>query len=138
MRIAKNIAYTASAMSGGQQKASAIATGSSTATGTTVQATGSSQPKNNSPTSTQQQGISSANQPQTSASSSGNSASIRWILFGVQGSRLSMELEHIEIDNYVNDSHFYRSLRGHYRKHRGQLKLWFSVWRLGFCDGVKV
>lgn len=137
-RLVKNVAYTVSAMSRGQQKTSTNATGLATSAETKVQPTGNGQPKNNPPNPSQQQGMSSASQPHTSASTSGTPSSKRWILFGVQGSRLSMELEHIEIDDYVNDSSFYRSLREHYRQHRGKLKLWFSIWRFGFCDGVKV
>jgi hypothetical protein len=109
--------------------------------GTRGQATGNAQPTgnpSNPPTSNSQpQGTHSAVQPQISSSTSGT-PSTRFILFGVQGSRRSIELEHIEIDDYINDSHFYSSLRKHYRQHRGRLKLWLSIWRLGFCDGVKV
>jgi hypothetical protein len=125
-------------MSGGQQKTSTKATDLPTGVGTKVCATDIGRPDNNSLFPPQQQKTFSASQPHASASTSGDSSSKRWILFGVQGSRLSMELEHIEIDDYVNDSSFYRSLREHYRKHRGQLKLWLSIWQLGFCDGVKV
>lgn len=75
---------------------------------------------------------------QSSISTAGSVLPPRWILFGVQGSRRPIELEHIKIDDYDNDSGFYRSLREHYRKHRGIWKLLFSIWRLDFCDGVKV
>jgi hypothetical protein len=137
-RLVKNVAYTVSVMSRGQQKTSTNASGPAISAGTNVQPTGSGQLKNNPSHPPQHQGTSSAGQPHISASTSSTPSSKRWILFGVQGSRLSMELEHIEIDDYINDSRFYRTLREHYQKHRGKLKLWFSIWRLGFCDGVKV
>jgi hypothetical protein len=127
-----------SVMSGGLQKTSTNANGLATSAGTNVQPTGNGQLKNNPSSPPQHQGTSSAGQSHISASTSSTPSSNRWILFGVQGSRLSMELEHIEIDDYMNDSRFYRSLREHYQKHRSKLKLWCSIWRLGFCDGVKV
>ena len=60
-----------------------------------------------------------------------------WILFGVQGSRPTLEINHIQITSQSNDSSFYRSLRRCYRDNRGRLKLWFSFWRLDYCEVVK-
>ena len=60
-----------------------------------------------------------------------------WILFGVQGSRPTLEINHIPITSQSNDSSFYRSLRQCYRNNRGRLKLWFSFWRLDYCEVVK-
>ena len=60
-----------------------------------------------------------------------------WVLFGVQGSRRTLEISNIPISNHSNDSSFYRSLRQHYRTNRGRLQLWFSFWRLDYCEVVK-
>lgn len=103
-----------------------------------TQPTQSTQISNNMPPNpSQQPGGTQARRTRRGATSFSQISS-KWILFGVQGSRLSVELEHIEIDEYVNDSSFFRALRQHYRKHRGILKLMFSVWRLGYCDNFKV
>lgn len=61
-----------------------------------------------------------------------------WVIFGVKGSRPVLEIEHIAIDDKTNDSRFYRELRDHYRRNRGRFRLWFSFWRLGYCDVMKV
>ena len=60
-----------------------------------------------------------------------------WVLFGVQGSRRTLEVNHIPVNNHSNDTSLYCSLRQHYRANRGRLRLWFSFWRLDYCEVVK-
>jgi hypothetical protein len=60
------------------------------------------------------------------------------ILFGVKGPNPAFKLEQIEIKNTTNDSNFYDELRKHYRLNRGKFRYWFSFWRLGYCEVVKV
>lgn len=84
-----------------------------------------------------QQGVVVASQQSTAVLAHSATAIQSWILFGVQGSRRTMEISHIPINNQSNDSSLYRSLRQHYRTNRGRLKLWFSFWRLDYCEVVK-
>jgi hypothetical protein len=105
---------------------------------TQVPVTGIAQSMNSGPGPQTQQATPSSSHLKTSSSIPGSSGLQRWILFGVQGSRRSIELEQIAIDDHVQDGRLYRSLRKHYRKYRGTMKLWLSIWRLSFCDGVKV
>lgn len=128
-----------SAASATQQNAPATNAGASINAGQNTQTAGAGQQTPNlSVTSHQQQGPSTASQPQSGGAVIGNNPTQEWILFCVQGSRRSLEVEHILIHDYVNDSSLYRSLREHYRTHRGKLRLWFSVWRFGYCEGMKV
>lgn len=61
-----------------------------------------------------------------------------WILFGVQGSRWCLELEHIKISNFINDPMFFRELRLRYKRHRSWIKMILSPFRFRFCRFVKV
>jgi serine/threonine protein kinase len=104
---------------------------------------GSGQPNHNPPSPSQQQ------QGPSAGSSLGQSnnkplhphlqqATWRWILFGVDAPHHSVNVEHIWIHDSVDDTDFFRSVREHYRKHRGIFNLLFSIRQLGYCDGVKV
>ncbi|CAN9079966.1 unnamed protein product [Alternaria alternata] len=135
-RLADDIKHSFSTLTGGQQETSPTALSSTTTTTTTgVQATTTGQMTVNPQTPAQIPQSSLANQQLTSVSSSGSPPSLRWIIFGTQPYNKTAELEHIEIDDFTNDSRFFRSLRDHYRKHRGLLSRWFSIWRIGACDG---
>ncbi|KAH7075153.1 hypothetical protein FB567DRAFT_632698 [Paraphoma chrysanthemicola] len=147
LQLARNIVYSVSNLMKPRQQTTRGTVVSSATSGTTSQTTSTGQAKKSAPANspskrvpspTQSPGLSpTTNQPQSSASTAGSQSSPRWILFGVQGSRPFIDLEHIKIDDYVNDSSLYRSIIEHYRKHRGKWKLLFSIWRLSFCDGVK-
>jgi len=54
-----------------------------------------------------------------------------WVLFGVQGSRRTLEMNHIPISNTSCDSMLFSMLRQHYRISRGRLRLP----RYGFLSG---
>lgn len=60
------------------------------------------------------------------------------ILFGVKGPSPALKLEQIEIKEVTTDSNFYEELRKRYRLNRGRFRYWFSFWRLGYCEVVKV
>jgi hypothetical protein len=167
-RLARIIVYTVSSLSGHQKATASSAADpvSRATTITTVQGTRMGQSNNDPPSPPQQQGDPSAsacsgppnhNPPSPSqqqqgpltGSSSGQSNNIsphphlqqatwRWILFGVDATHHSVNVEHIWIHDSVDDADFFRSVREHYRKHRGIFKLLFSIWQLGYCDGVKV
>jgi hypothetical protein len=74
----------------------------------------------------------------TSASSSNDASEAQRILFGVQGSRWSLDLEQIHMSSIDNDPAFFRELKIRYRKHRGLLKRIASPFRFRFCKFVKV
>jgi hypothetical protein len=144
-QLAKSIAYTVSSMSGGQQATASSATdpiSRVTTTTTTVQGTRMGQSNNDRLSPPQQQGPSAG----SSLGQSNNKplhphlqqATWRWILFGVDAPHHSVNVEHIWIHDSVDDTDFFRSVREHYRKHRGIFNLLFSIWQLGYCDGVKV
>ena len=61
-----------------------------------------------------------------------------YVLFGVKGSRRTLELEQVEVNKHSDDNSFFQSLRLAYRKHRGFWRYWFSIWQLNHCDFVKV
>ncbi|OAG20525.1 hypothetical protein CC77DRAFT_1020215 [Alternaria alternata] len=138
-RLADDIKYSFSTLTGGQQGTSPTPLGSTTTTTITtgVQATTTGQTTVNPQAPAQIPQSSPANQQLTSVTGSGSRPSLRWIIFGTQPYNKTAELEHIEIDDFTNDSRFFRSLRDHYRKHRGLLSRWFSIWRIGACDGVR-
>ncbi|RYN18368.1 hypothetical protein AA0113_g9767 [Alternaria arborescens] len=137
-RLADDIKHSFSTLTGGQQGTSPTALSSTTTTTTTgVQATTTGRTTVNPQTPAQVPQSFPANQQLTSVSGSGSPPSLRWIIFGTQPYNKTAELEHIEIDDFTNDSRFFRSLRDHYRKHRGLLSRWFSIWRIGACDGVR-
>ena len=66
----------------------------------------------------------------------GNNQSV--VLFGVKGSRITLELAQIDAVKYGKDNLFFLNLREEYKQRRGRLRYWLSVWRLSHCDFVKV
>jgi hypothetical protein len=60
------------------------------------------------------------------------------ILFGVQGSRWSLEVEQINITAVLNDPAFFRELKTRYKKHRSWIKRLVSPFRFRFCRFVKL
>ena len=61
-----------------------------------------------------------------------------YILFGVQGSRRTLTPSQIPINNQSTDSAVFQDLKKCYQTYRGRLRLWFSIWRLEYCEVVKV
>jgi hypothetical protein len=61
-----------------------------------------------------------------------------FVLFGVKGSRRTLELPQIDTKKYNDDRTFFAELRNQYKAYRGFWKYWFSVWGLSYCDFVKV
>lgn len=61
-----------------------------------------------------------------------------WVLFGVQKNRPTLKLAQLNTENYKDDDAFFQALKKKYRKRRGFWKTWFSIWRLSYCDFVKV
>ncbi|GFF25909.1 hypothetical protein IFM61606_09579 [Aspergillus udagawae] len=61
-----------------------------------------------------------------------------WILFGVQGARRTLTPAQISVNDQSTDYSVFQELKESYRTHRGRLRLWFSIWRLEFCEVVKV
>lgn len=93
---------------------------------------GLAQPNSPSPTNASQT-------PHPQAASVQQTASRRtWILLGIQGEKRTMEPAEIQVDEWTTDYHFFKALRLCYRRHRGKLRLWFSIWRLHYCEVVKV
>jgi hypothetical protein len=60
------------------------------------------------------------------------------ILFAIQGSKWSLDLEQIHVSDLLNDPAFFRELRVRYKKHRSLLKRLLSPSRFRFCRFVKV
>ena len=60
------------------------------------------------------------------------------VLFGVKGTRRTLELAQINTLEHKEDEVFFQSLKKEYRRLRGVLRYWFSIWRLKHCDFVKV
>ena len=60
------------------------------------------------------------------------------VLFGVKGARRTLELAQIDTLKHNEDEIFFQSLKKEYRRLRGILRYWFSIWRLRHCDFVKV
>ena len=61
-----------------------------------------------------------------------------YILFGVQGSRRTLTPGQVPINDQSTDSSIFRDLKKCYQIYRGKLRLWFSIWRLEYCEVVKV
>lgn len=61
-----------------------------------------------------------------------------FVLFGVKGTRRTLELAQINARKYLNDNAFFGDMRKQYRELRGFARYWFSIWRLSHCDFVKV
>ncbi|KAK8087878.1 hypothetical protein PG997_002839 [Apiospora hydei] len=59
-----------------------------------------------------------------------------WVLLGVQGQRRTIDPAEILIDQWTTDHQFFKSLKASYRRYRGKLRLWFSIWRLHYCEVV--
>ena len=60
------------------------------------------------------------------------------VLFGVQGSRWSLEIEQIGVTALLNDPAFFRELKTRYKKHRSWIKRLVSPFRFRFCRFVKL
>ncbi|KAI4929398.1 uncharacterized protein J4E92_005062 [Alternaria infectoria] len=60
------------------------------------------------------------------------------VLFGIQGSRWSLEVEQINITAALNDPAFFRELKARYKKHRHWIKRFISPFRFRFCRFVKL
>ncbi|KAL2836694.1 hypothetical protein BJX68DRAFT_259827 [Aspergillus pseudodeflectus] len=60
-----------------------------------------------------------------------------WVLFGVQGARRTLAPAQILINGQSTDHSFFQELRKCYHTNRGRVRLWFSIWRLDFCEVVK-
>jgi hypothetical protein len=61
-----------------------------------------------------------------------------YILFGVQGSRRTLNPGQIRTNNQSTDHSVFQDLKKYYQTHRGRLRIWFSIWRLENCEVVKV
>ncbi|KAL7911036.1 hypothetical protein GGI35DRAFT_332667 [Trichoderma velutinum] len=60
-----------------------------------------------------------------------------WILLGIKGARRTLVPTQIHVTSQTTDSHIFLELKRYYRIYRGRLRLWFSVWRLDYCEVVK-
>lgn len=61
-----------------------------------------------------------------------------WILFGVQGASPILVPAEVLVKSQATDYSVFQDLKRCYQSHRGRLRLWFSIWRLEYCDVVKV
>ena len=61
-----------------------------------------------------------------------------WILLSVKGSRKTLTPAEIPVNSRTTDYTAFQELKTCYQKHRGRLRLWFSIWRLDNCEVVKV
>jgi hypothetical protein len=61
-----------------------------------------------------------------------------FILFGVKGPRRTPGFDQIDAQKYAEDEPFFHDLKKAYKTLRGFWRYWFSVWRLRYCDFVKV
>jgi hypothetical protein len=61
-----------------------------------------------------------------------------FVLFGVKGTRRTLELAQINTKKYTSDKSFFEDMRKEYRYLRGYLRYWFSIWQFSHCDFVKV
>ena len=60
------------------------------------------------------------------------------VLFGVKGPRRTLELAQIDTAQYNQDEAFFAQMKKEYRKHRGSLRYWLSLWQFNHCDFVQV
>jgi hypothetical protein len=60
------------------------------------------------------------------------------ILFAIQGSKWSLDLEEIPVSSLLNDPAFFRELKVRYKKHRSLIKRLVSPFRFRSCKFVKV
>ena len=61
-----------------------------------------------------------------------------WIFFGVQGPRITLEVDQIGGNDLQSDTLFLRQLRRRHFQLRGRLRSYFSFWRLSYWEFVKV
>ncbi len=60
------------------------------------------------------------------------------ILFGIKGSRVTIELAQIDTLKCGRDDLLFWTLKQQYKQRRGKLRSWLSIWQLSHCDFVKV
>lgn len=87
---------------------------------------------------TLRQGSLITNQQDHSAPPGSTGQTNSYILFGVQGSRRTLTPSQISTNGQSTDSSVFQDLRKCYQTHRGKLRIWFSIWRLEYCEVVKV
>lgn len=61
-----------------------------------------------------------------------------WILFGVKGASRTLTPTQISVNSQATDSSVFQEFKKCYQLRRGRLRLWFSIWRLEYCESVKV
>ena len=61
-----------------------------------------------------------------------------FVLFGVKGTRRTLELPQVHVNVYHRDPGFFLELRDQYRASQGYWRYCFSVWKFGYCDFAKV
>jgi hypothetical protein len=54
----------------------------------------------------------------------------KFILFGVNGKRRTLDIEHIDTLDHCNDVKFFHRIVSSYNAYRGRLRRWFSIWQL--------
>lgn len=84
------------------------------------------------------QRIPASNQPAAQTSINMPQINESFVLFGVKGTRRTLELAQINARKYISDNAFFWDMRKQYRQLRGFLRYWFSIWRFSHCDFVKV
>ncbi|KAL2074995.1 hypothetical protein VTL71DRAFT_8775 [Oculimacula yallundae] len=60
-----------------------------------------------------------------------------YVIFGVKGSRRTLEIAQLIVSTLDDDGVFFQQLRQQYKRHRGFLRYWLSIWQLSYCDFVK-
>ncbi|KAF2650593.1 hypothetical protein K491DRAFT_761638 [Lophiostoma macrostomum CBS 122681] len=85
---------------------------------------------------TNQCAVSTQNQAQRSTTNIRNKKQ-SYILFGVQGSRKTLTPSEVFVNDQTTDASVFQRLKTRYRIDRGWLRLWFSIWRLEYCEVVK-
>ena len=60
------------------------------------------------------------------------------VLFGIQGSRQTLELAQIDATKHSQDDSLFDQMKKDYKKHRGLFRYWLSFWRFRHCTFVKV
>ncbi|KAF2804373.1 HET-domain-containing protein [Mytilinidion resinicola] len=134
--------YTAAPTSSASQRYTpssnaGLSSSSTPATGAISSTSNAGRSSTSSPNMSQQLGGTTSSQQPIATSITSNATNQLWVLFGVQGPRRPLEMDHILVDGATNDDTFYRSLRKTYQFHRGKLRLWFSFWRFRYCEVVK-
>lgn len=61
-----------------------------------------------------------------------------WVVFGVQGPRMTLELDQIGNNDLQSDRVFLREIRRKHHLLRGRLRSYFSFWQLSYWEFVKV